>query len=234
MRLAFLSDIHSNLEALQTALRAIDSADVDAIYCLGDVVGYNADASACVDLVRERCAGTVLGNHDAAVAKEMGVEALPSDGREAARHNRRQLSNDQIDWLAGLPETLTVANCTLVHATPDDPTAWRRLTTYPAAQVQFEHFDTEMCFIGHTHIPAVMADKLGVLQVRPGHRFLVNVGSIGQPRDHNPKLSFGLFDTESFDYRNVRLDYDIEATAAKIRAEDALPNRLADRLMDGF
>lgn len=234
MRIAVLSDIHSNLEALRRALTGIDQAGVDAIYCLGDVVGYNADPAACVDLVRERCAEVVQGNHDAAVATGDHVRELPPDGQAAARHNRARLSEDQLDWLAGLPLTLTVDNCTLVHATPDTPTAWTRLTTYPAAQDQFAHFDTDLCFIGHTHVPAVMADRLGILQVRRGHRFLVNVGSIGQPRDQTPKLSLGLFDTEAFQYRNVRLRYDIDRAAQKIRDDADLPNRLAHRLHEGL
>jgi diadenosine tetraphosphatase ApaH/serine/threonine PP2A family protein phosphatase len=120
-----------------------------------------------------------------------------------------------------------------VHATPDAPTAWTRLTTYPAAQNQFEHFDTDVCFVGHTHIPAVMANKLGVFQVRPGHRFLINVGSVGQPRDQNPKLSLGLFDTETYQYYNPRLSYDVDRAAQKIRDVEELPNRLASRLYQG-
>lgn len=234
MRIAILSDIHSNLEALQRALDGIESAGIDAIYCLGDVVGYNADPVACVELVRERCAGVVCGNHDAAVAQEESIEALPKDGQDAARHNRECLSDEQLTYLTELPNTITVENCTFVHATPDTPRAWKRLTTYPAAQSQFDHFDTEICFIGHTHVPAVMANKLGVFQVRRGHRYLVNVGSVGQPRDQNSKLSFGLFDTETFEYHNVRMTYDIDAAAQKIRDADALPNRLANRLYEGL
>ncbi|MFO8100382.1 MAG: metallophosphoesterase family protein [Salinibacter sp.] len=233
MRLAILSDIHSNLEALQQCLEAIDDEGVDAIYCLGDVVGYNADPAACVDLVRARCDAVVLGNHDAAVAQAEGLGALPPDGQAAAQHNRAQLTDAQLSYLADRPLTVRAANCTFVHATPDEPTAWKRLTTYPGAQEQFEHFTTDVCFIGHTHVPAVMANKLGVLQPRPGHRFLINVGSVGQPRDQNPRLSFGLFDTERMDYRNVRLEYDASTAAQKIRDTPALPDRLADRLLNG-
>jgi predicted phosphodiesterase len=233
VRLAILSDIHSNLEALDRALRAVDEADVDAVYCLGDVVGYNADPAACVDRVREHCDAVVLGNHDAAVARKADVNFLPADGQEAARHNRTQLSDAQRDYLADLPLTHTADNCTFVHATPDAPTAWKRLTAYPAAQAQFDHFDTDVCFIGHTHSPAVMADSLGIFRVRAGHRYLINVGSVGQPRDGNPKLSFGLFDTDTFEYENVRLDYDVATAARKIRQADRLPNTLADRLEEG-
>lgn len=221
------------MEALERALEAAASTEVDAIYCLGDIVGYNADPIRCVDLVRKHCSGVVRGNHDTAVATEESIDALPPDGQRAARHNRSRLSDEQRSYLASLPLTLTAENCTFVHATPDAPTAWTRLTTYPAAQKQFEHFDTDVCFIGHTHVPAVMADTLGVLQVRRGHRYLVNVGSVGQPRDQNPKLSFGLFDTDTFEYKNVRLSYDIDGAAQKIRDADALPNRLAERLYQG-
>ncbi|MFB6249647.1 MAG: metallophosphoesterase [Salinibacter sp.] len=234
MRIAILSDIHSNREALTRALENIEEAGVEAVYCLGDIVGYNADPAACVDLVREHCAGVVRGNHDAAVATDTAVDALPSGGQAAARHNRQCLSEEQIAFLADLPLTLTAANCTFVHAAPAAPTDWTRLTTYPAARAQFDHFDTDLCFVGHTHVPAVMADTLGVFQVREGHRYLVNVGSVGQPRDQNPKLSFGLFDTDTYEYRNVRLSYDIDAAAQKIRDADALPNRLAARLHEGL
>jgi predicted phosphodiesterase len=234
VRIAILSDIHSNLEALQRALEGAETAGVDAIYCLGDVVGYNADPAACVELVRDRCTGVVCGNHDAVITDEEAIDTLPADGQDAARHNRQSLSDEQLAFLGGLPDTVTIENCTFVHATPDTPRAWKRLTTYPAAQAQFDHFDTEICFIGHTHVPAVMSDSLGVLQVRRGHRYLVNVGSVGQPRDQNPKLSFGLFDTDTFEYHNVRLTYDIDAAAQKIRDTDALPNRLAARLYDGL
>jgi len=233
VRLAVISDIHSNLEALERALDGIERAGVDAIYCLGDIVGYNADPAACVELVRKYCTGVVRGNHDDAVVEERAIEALPADGQDAARHNRRCLSDDQLTYLANLPLTLSTEKCTFVHATPDAPTAWKRLTTYPAAQDQFKHFDTDLCFIGHTHVPAVMADQFGVLRVRQGHRFLVNVGSLGQPRDQNSKLSFGLFDTATFNYHNVRLSYDVDGAAEKIRAADDLPNRLAARLYEG-
>ena len=234
MRIAILSDIHSNRHALERALDAVDEAGVDALFCLGDIVGYNADPAVCVDLVREHCDGVVQGNHDAAVAEVDPVDLLPGDGQDAALHNRDRLSDGQLAYLADLPLTMTVENCTFVHATPDDPSAWKRLTTYPDAQSQFDHFDTEICFIGHTHVPAVMANTLGVLQVRSGHRFLVNVGSVGQPRDQNPRLSLGLFDTEAFEYHNVRLSYDVEGAARSIRTAKGLPDRLAARLFEGM
>ena len=232
MRIAIISDIHSNLQALEAVLQKIYSSDVHAIYCLGDVVGYGADPDSCVSLVRERCSLTVVGNHDRAVAIEEGLDYLPGTGREAAIHNRAKLSDDNRDFLAALPLVLIEKDCTLVHASPETPDRWLRINSFVTGNTQFGHFSTDICFVGHTHSPAVMSDSIGVSQVRRGHRFLINVGSVGQPRDGDARASFGLFDSESFDYQLVRQDYDIETARARI-LEEGLPQRLADRLVVG-
>lgn len=233
MKIAVLSDVHSNLEALEATFAALDArGGADALYCLGDVVGYGADAAACVERIRERCDGVVLGNHDAAVAHEEGLDVLPRDGQAAARHNRQQLSDEQLAWLADRPLSLTAHDLRFVHASPDVPDRWTRLDGFRAAKAQFDAFDEAVCFVGHTHRPAVMAAKLGVLSVRAGNRYLINPGSVGQPRDENPRLSFGLFDTDAFTYENVRVPYDTEGAAEKIRAA-GLPDSLARRLLKG-
>ena len=232
MKIAVFSDIHSNLEALAAALSEIEKRGAEAIYCLGDIVGYGADAARCVDIVREVCTRAVLGNHDLAVATGRGLKVLPPDGRAAARHNHDQLSPEQRAWLASLPLKVKENGCTFAHATPEHPEAWYRVDSYIVAQAQFMHFDTDVCFVGHTHNPAVMADRLGVLQVRPGNRYLINVGSVGQPRDQNPRLCLAFFDTEAFQYELLRVPYHVERAAAKI-IEAGLPNRLAERLKVG-
>jgi diadenosine tetraphosphatase ApaH/serine/threonine PP2A family protein phosphatase len=135
-------------------------------------------------------------------------------------------------YLANLPLRIEAHGCTFVHASPDDPAAWKRLSSYPDTKAQFDHFDTDVCFVGHSHVPAVVGDKLGVFNVRPGHRYLVNVGSVGQPRDRNPNLSFAFFDTETFDHETVRLPYNVDAAAAKV-VEAGLPRRLSKRLLVG-
>jgi diadenosine tetraphosphatase ApaH/serine/threonine PP2A family protein phosphatase len=233
LKLAIISDIHANLEALTAVLAVVDSRPVDALYCLGDVVGYGADAAPCVNLVRERCAATVLGNHDEAVALERGVKVLPRDARKAAAHNRAQLTEAQRAFLAGLPLTVEADGCTFVHATPEQPGAWQRLGSFLVAREQFRHFGTDVCFIGHSHMPAVMGNKLGAMQVRPGVRYLINVGSVGQPRDGDQRACVAFFDTDTFAYDLVRVPYDIEAAASKI-ANAGLPLRLAKRLYDGM
>lgn len=232
MKLAVISDIHSNLQALRAALAAIDKRGVDAIYCLGDVVGYGADAAACVDIVRERCDGCVRGNHDEAVALDRGTKVIPRDAQKAALHNRDQLSEDQLMYLAALPLTMEEDGCTFVHASPQDPDAWMRLDSFMRVKEQFNHFSTDICFVGHTHIPGVVSDRLGVLSVRRGHRFMVNTGSVGQPRDEDPRLSFAIFDSEAFTAEIVRVAYNVEGAAERIR-EERLPDSLGDRLFRG-
>lgn len=230
MRIAVLSDIHSNLEALTAALEAIDARGVEQVVCLGDVVGYGADPSSCVELVRERCALTVLGNHDQAVAEGDGY--LPKEGRPAAKHNREQLSDDQLAWLAGLPLKAADGRATYVHATPEEPERWQRIGAFSTTHAQFRHFETDVCFIGHTHVPGLVADRIGVLAVRKGHRYLINVGSVGQPRDGDPRACFCVFDDDAFTSEIVRVPYDVDRAAGKIRSA-GLPEVLAERLALG-
>lgn len=232
MLIAVLSDVHANLAALEAALRLAEARGADAVYGLGDVVGYGPDPGPCVDLLRAHAAGCVLGNHDEAVALERGVASLPLDGQEAVARHRSMLSEAQRAWLRGLPLRIEAHGATFVHASPDDPGAWHRLDGFHAVRAQFDAFTTPLCFVGHSHRPAVVADALGVFAVRPGHRFLVDVGSVGQPRDHDPRLAFALYDTEAFTCEIVRTHYDVEATAGRITAV-GLPATLAERLRHG-
>lgn len=234
VKLAIISDIHSNIEALTAAFGVIDAEDVDAIYCLGDLVGYGADAALCVDFVRARCDGVVRGNHDEAVANDApeAVSWLPRAAQKAVKHNREQLNDDQLDYLATLPMTLEADGCTFVHATPQEPAAWQRLDSFVVAQQQFEHFGTDVCFIGHSHVPAVMGNRLGLTRVEQGNRYLINVGSVGQPRDGDPRACVGFFDTDSFAYELMRVAYNVQQTAGKILAS-GLPRSLAKRLTVG-
>lgn len=232
MKIAVISDIHSNLQALEASLEAIDNIGVEAIYCLGDVVGYGADPAACVELVRERCTASVRGNHDEAVAMERGLRSIPKDAQAAARHNREALSDEQLRYLADLPLVREIDGLTLVHATPQEPESWLRLNSFTRVKEQFNHFGTDICFVGHTHIPGVVSDRLGVLTVRRGHRFMINCGSVGQPRDEDPRASFAIFDTDAFSCEIVRVGYDVEAAAERINAEN-LPRGLGERLFRG-
>lgn len=232
MRLAIVSDIHANLQAFEAVLADIDRKGADAIVCCGDVVGYGGDPEACVDLVRERCAAVVLGNHDLAVANGTGLRMLPPEGREAARLHRHILDDERKHWLAGLPDRLEIFGVTLVHAAPEEPRSWMRLEAARDAARQFDHFATDLCFFGHTHIPGVMSDQLGVFSIRHGRRYLVNVGSVGQPRDGDPRACVGYFETETFAYELSRVAYSTAGAAGAIRAA-GLSEGLGARLHTG-
>ena len=232
MLLAVVSDLHANLEASEAVFADAEARAVDAALCLGDIVGYGPDPAECVELVRERCSTVILGNHDAAVALDANVGALPRDGQAAARLHQALLSDDQLGWLGSLPLRAVAPDATLVHAAPDHPEEWPRLDSFQAVQAQFDAFDTALCFVGHSHKPAVASNSLGVFSVRPGHRFLVDVGSVGQPRDHDPRASYAVYDTEAVTVEFVRVHYDVARTASKITRR-GLPTDLGNRLLRG-
>ncbi|MEQ9105284.1 MAG: metallophosphoesterase family protein [Rhodothermales bacterium] len=234
MQIALLSDIHSNLPALEAVLTHIraQSWSVDRIYCLGDIVGYGAQPLECVERIRETCHGVVLGNHDLAVADGTGEMYLPRDGQAAAQHNRAVLPTEARTWLRDLPMTVADDVATFVHATPLDPERWLRMESFHLTQAQFRHFDTDLCFTGHTHMPGILSQTLGVFRIRPGHRYLVNVGSVGQPRDGDPRACVAYLDTETLDYRLERVAYNVDAAARAIK-EAGLPRALASRLERG-
>lgn len=232
MRLALIADVHSNLPALEAVLREVDARGVDEIACLGDVVGYGAEAQACVDIVRARCALVVRGNHDEAVAT--GTTAgLPKDGVVAALHNREHLDADALAWLAGLPLVEIVDEAvTLVHATPQTPERWLRADSFQVVHAQFGFFATPVCVAGHQHMPAVTGERVGQLRVRPGGRFFVVAGSVGQPRDGNPRAAVSFYDTEKMQYEIVRVPYNVDTAAQRI-LDAGLPLALARRLKIG-
>ena len=232
MLVAVLSDIHANLEALRAALALAERRGADRVVCLGDVVGYGPDPGPCVDLVQAECEACVLGNHDEAVAGTGDVGALPRDGQAAARLHRQLLTGDQLAWLAALPLRAEAHGATLVHAAPLHPERWPRLESFGQVQAQFAAFETAICFVGHSHRPAVVSASVGVLRVRPGHRYLVDVGSVGQPRDRDPRLSLALYDPDAFTVELVREHYDHARVAVRI-GEAGLPASLGTRLRRG-
>ncbi|MEM6784903.1 MAG: metallophosphoesterase family protein [Bacteroidota bacterium] len=232
MRLALFSDVHANLQALETVLSHIDREGADALVCLGDIVGYNADAKPCLDLIRERCQIVIQGNHDLAIGTGDFVEHLPRDGQAAAQLHRAALPETDLSYLRTLPLRVDDHGCTFVHASPERPGDWLRLQSFWQVKKQFEHFDTTICFLAHSHLPGVVSDKIGVFSVKPGPRYLVNVGSVGQPRDQDTRACVAFFDTETFAYRLDRIGYDVDGAVRRIE-EVGLPSRLGERLLKG-
>ncbi len=233
MRLAILSDIHANLEALTKALRLIETQSVDEILCLGDVVGYGANPNECLELVRKHCPIILKGNHDAAAVDLSGAEGFTYPARLAAYWTHDVLTPENIAFLKNLPLTAKKDDLLFVHASPNQPEEWNYILSDADARDAFYFFTEKICFIGHTHVPVVYSERGRARIIKKEFRYLINVGSIGQPRDGNPELSYGIFDTDQWMYENVREDYDQEAAAKKI-IKAGLPRVLGDRLLLGI
>lgn len=235
MRIAIISDIHANLEALTKALSVIDDQKPDEIICLGDVVGYGPDPNQCIDMVRKCSSIVLMGNHDYAVTHTEATENFNPIAKEAVFWTREQISEDNLNFLSLLPYTHKVDDIYFVHSTPQEPEEWHYVFTWNDAMTQFDHFEEKVCFIGHSHVPQIYYSDTSTtmsFSLSKETKYLINVGSIGQPRDGNPRLSFGIFDTDKWYYQPYRFEYDTEATAHKIR-ERGLPPFLADRLIKG-
>lgn len=232
MHLAIISDIHSNLEALNKAFEIIDKSRIDFVICLGDIVGYGANPNECIDIVQKRCAVVLLGNHDAAAIDQSVAQYFTTHARTSAEWTASHLHPDHKKYLGTLPMTEAQHESFFVHASPYEPGEWYYIISILDARKAFKHFSEKICFVGHSHVPGVFAESSLKQRVEPGERYVVNVGSIGQPRDGNPKLSFGIFDTDRWEYENIREEYDIEAASEKI-IKAGLPRALADRLWLG-
>lgn len=232
MKVAIVSDIHANLEALEATLGVIGERGVDEIICLGDIVGYGPDPDACVDLVRKHCHKILLGNHDEAVIRPDVSERFNDYARWAVEWTADHLSAENKSFLAKLPRTHMENGVLYVHASPLHPEKWTYIFSRNDAMEQFAGFRETLCFVGHTHHPFIFCENPDTSKFTAGQRFIVNVGSVGQPRDGNPQLCFGLFDTERWEFSHVRAPYDVQKTAGKIVAS-GLPALLGERLLYG-
>jgi diadenosine tetraphosphatase ApaH/serine/threonine PP2A family protein phosphatase len=235
MRVAIISDIHSNLEALQKALEIIDERKAEEIICLGDLVGYGANPNECVELTRKRASRILLGNHDQAAFDLSQTEHFNRHARTAAYWTNQTLTEENLEFLKSLPFQHAIDDLTFVHASPRDPDQWEYVFSAHEAKTNFESFQTRICFVGHTHIPGIFPEDLKTQKsgVTRENRYIINVGSVGQPRDGNWKLSFGIFDTSAWTYGLIRSEYDVQSASEKIVAAD-LPRFLADRLLVGI
>jgi diadenosine tetraphosphatase ApaH/serine/threonine PP2A family protein phosphatase len=240
VRVAVLSDIHANLVALDAVLAAIGS--VDAIWHLGDVVGYGPDPDGVVDRLAAVGAIGVAGNHDLAALGGPEIDWFNPDARSAMEWTRRRIDERTRRWLADLPKTRIEAGITLVHGSPRDP-VWEYVTSLPVARTNLAALETPIGLHGHTHLPMVWTEhdgRIDGLAPMDGStwrhetgRALLNPGSVGQPRDGDPKASWLELDTETREARWRRVDYDIPAVRAAI-ADVGLPRRLGDRLPLGL
>ncbi len=232
MRIAIISDIHSNLEALTRTLEIIESKNIREIVCLGDIIGYGANPNECLSLIRKSTQHILLGNHDEAVFHSAMAYNFNRHARSAVLWTSKQLTNDGLDFLRTLPVTLELWDIFFTHASPRSPQEWNYILTPTDAEENMSHFSQSICFVGHSHIPGIFCDKQDVSHVERGRKYIVNVGSVGQPRDHDRRLSFGIFDTETFTYENIRSEYDVKKASEKI-LHAGLPPTLAERILVG-
>jgi predicted phosphodiesterase len=239
MRIAIFGDIHANLEAFEVVLADAREQGCVSFICLGDVVGYNANPRECLQKVQSLKCPVVKGNHDDYASSDSSLESFNPLAEIAIQWTRDQLTPSEKAWLGGLPLISKVRGFTIVHASLDDPGGWGYVLNQLDAAASFSKQSTELCFFGHTHTPrayikdsSVVGYPFEKIDLDPGKKYFVNVGSVGQPRDGDWRAAYVIFDEEKRTIRLRRLPYDLPKTQGKILAA-GLPPRLADRLMFG-
>ncbi len=238
MKYAIISDIHANTEALSACLREIDRLKIDRVICLGDLVDYCAEPNEVIKLIKDQCDVVILGNHDEAQFNHALSNGFSENAKISSIHTRDVIDPAYIEYFKTLKYSHSENSLLFVHASPFNPRAYKYVRTEEAAAENFTAFDEKVCFIGHSHQPLIFESSTGGVKLisegklNPGHRYIINVGSVGQPRDNNRRLAFGLFDTNEFKYMLIRLDYDIKSASEKILKE-GLPVSLASRLFTG-
>jgi predicted phosphodiesterase len=238
-RYAVLGDIHGNLEALEAVLKDTVERGVTHYVCVGDIVGYNANPAECLERIRALECVTVRGNHDHYCSNDESLADFHPLAADVVDWTRRQLSAPQVAYLKGLRLSRSYAGFTLVHSTLDMPEKWGYVFDTLEADAHFNYQSTSVCFYGHTHIPVVFEKQGDVARIEcsraritMGKKYFINVGSVGQPRDLDPRASYVVYDQKAREVTFVRVPYDIAAAQGKIR-KVGLPERLATRLAQG-
>ena len=243
MRILVISDIHANYTAFDAVLHDAEG-DWDYVWCLGDVVGYGPDPNECVERLRELPHLCLAGNHDWAALNRLDIRTFNPDARRAVDWTRETLTDENTRWLKALPTTFVIGEYTLVHASPREP-IWEYILEPLVAALNFPHFETPYCIVGHTHQPVIyeMINEQGETAIHKpsyfepiqlnGHRKIINPGSIGQPRDADPRASYAVLNFEDHIWEYRRIEYDISETQNRMHSHD-LPERLIARLEHGW
>jgi predicted phosphodiesterase len=242
-RIAIFSDIHANYHALQAVAEAIDKENVDLTVCCGDVVGYGARPNECVEYIRKNEIPVIAGNHDHACLLLTDISNFNDIAKAAVIWTKQVLTADNVSFLRQMRLSITdkANNVFFVHASPKDPGEWNYILTMGEARTNFNYFDQQICFIGHSHQPFIIENEAGNLacpskpeiDIRDNRRYLINVGSVGQPRDHNPEACYVICDLENKRLEIKRIPYDLQGAQRAI-IEAGLPRELAERLAHGM
>jgi len=243
MKYGIFSDVHANLEAFNAVVAALKNEDLDGYVFLGDIVGYGADPKKCLELLRElidksncQC---IAGNHDHAVCGLTDTTHYNKNAKISIEWTEEQLDDDEIDFLLQIPLMYENESFAAVHANLIAPKDWGYILDIDDAHENFKKLKQQICFIGHSHFPIIFVQSKGVevvyeevIPIKSDEKIIVNVGSVGQPRDGNPKASFALLDLDRHVVEIRRIDYDIESAQKKI-IKAGLPSELAGRLSIG-
>jgi diadenosine tetraphosphatase ApaH/serine/threonine PP2A family protein phosphatase len=242
MRIGIFSDVHANIEAMTAVMKAFESERIDKYVCIGDVVGYGASPNECCDLIRKTAAFTILGNHDAAVAGRMDYSYYYDAARQALDMHSKMLTPENLAWLTTLPYERKEGDVTFCHGSPVNLEEFEYIFSLDQAAKCLDMWEelSSVTFIGHSHLCKSFAlTKTEVFEVvankftiRPNHRYIISVGSVGQPRDYDPRASYTVYDTKDKMFEFKRVAYDIDAAANKIFATD-LERNFGHRLFIG-
>jgi predicted phosphodiesterase len=240
MKYIILSDIHSNLQAFEAVIRSFSKKGYDKIICAGDTVGYGADPDACIEKISSLTDVNILGNHDAAVIDKTDASNFNTYARAAVEWTREHLSSEGHAYLNGLPLVHDRDDLTAVHGTLHDPEEFIYMMTDRDAMHTFEIMRRKVCFVGHSHVPGVFVlrkeelvySEAGKIELEENAKYIVNVGSVGQPRDGDPRACYCVFDAEKGRIEFFRIGYDIP-TAQKRILTAGIPAALAERLEYG-
>jgi len=240
-RVGIFSDIHSNLHALETVLKAIDEEEVDHLFCCGDIVGYGAFPNECCELLRERNCPIIAGNHDHAVLGITDISYFNDIAKHAVLWTRDILKPENEEFLRSLPLTHKAGDMLFVHSSPDSPRDWNYILTMGEARSNFNHFEEKFCFIGHSHQPFIIINhredlscpETPEIEILENRRYLINVGSVGQPRDRNSNTCYVIVDFEKNRVQIKRIPYNVRAAQEAI-ISSGLSHELAERLAYGW
>jgi predicted phosphodiesterase len=237
MRIALISDIHGNLEALEAVFKDIDTRQIDETVCLGDIVGYGSDARECFELTEARCSIIVMGNHELFTVLPVATRDLggaPGRGIERARET---LTDKQLDRISRLPSTGEIAGATLVHASLNNPGDFQHIIGVGHAKKHFQFQETPLCFNGHTHSPIIFKKEKKridlckpldeIVSLNPQSKYLINVGSVGQPRDNEPAACYVIYDTEKCAVSFERVTYNVESAQQRFKVAGMHPSAIS-------
>lgn len=240
MHYAVISDVHANLEAIEAVLKDIKKRTAEGIIFLGDAVGYGPNPNECMAILNEKCRTLIAGNHDRAVAGLTDIGRFNEYAVAAILWTREVLTDKNKKIIEGLPiaKEMKKNNVLLVHSTPKEPDAWHYLYTLRDAEINFNFFDEKICFVGHSHQPAIiermpsgeMVVHRDKVDLNESSRYIINAGSVGQPRDRDPRACYAIMTERHVEL--VRVEYNIRLTQRKMREAD-LPLPLIERLERG-